>query len=118
MQLYSFSRRLTKAFATTLAAALVVSGALFAAAPAHAGDDKDKESTPRHTARPHMWWLQIYAHTMQEEAFLRWMDQTYGSPVWRHTMQEAQVNAMFAWWSKTNWSAGDLLGGSSGGSHP
>ncbi len=118
MQLYSFSRRLMSTAAMMAVGVAALSCLLVCVAPAQAGDDKDKGSTPRHTNRPRMWWLQIYAHTMQEEAFLRWMDQTYGSPVWRHTMQEAQVNAVFAWWSKTYWTAGDLLGDSSGGLRP
>jgi hypothetical protein len=61
--------------------------------------------------RPIKWWLQIYSHTMQEEAFLQWMDQTHGTTAWRHTMQEAQVNAIWNWWCICIWNGGGGSGG-------
>ncbi len=61
--------------------------------------------------RPIKWWLQIYSHTMQEEAFLQWMDQTHGTSAWRHTMQEAQVNALWNWWCMCIWNGGSGSGG-------
>lgn len=52
--------------------------------------------------RPKHWWLDIYAHTMQEQAFLRWMDARY-TPQWRHTMQESLVDQHWRWWTVHIW---------------
>lgn len=49
------------------------------------------------------WWLDVYPHSMQEQAFIAWMDGWFGLPIWRHSMQERDVNALYAWWSANLW---------------
>lgn len=86
-------------------------------------DDKIKDKTPHkipgdnsvgHRGR---WWLEIYAHTMQEEAFLRWMDTAYGSSAWRHTMQEQRVNQLWNWWCVWIWAPTHGFGRGFGNGH-
>ncbi len=53
--------------------------------------------------RPERWWLEIYSHTMQERAFIQWMDDTTGGVAWRLTMPVPRVNSRWLWWSTWLW---------------
>ncbi|MFO0961411.1 MAG: hypothetical protein U0625_00740 [Phycisphaerales bacterium] len=85
-------------------AAAAVAGLLCAGPPpALAGDAPRSEDSPAIAGARRRWWLDLYAHSMQEQAFIAWMDAWFGAPTWRHSMQEREVNALFAWWSAMFW---------------
>jgi hypothetical protein len=49
------------------------------------------------------WWLDIYAHSMQEECFIRWMDDRLGGPEWKLGLSIHRVEATWAWWKVHVW---------------
>lgn len=53
------------------------------------------------------WWLDVYAHSMQEECFIRWMDERCRGTAWRLSMPVVRVEAIYAWWSVHVWPALD-----------
>ena len=44
---------------------------------------------------------------MQEECFIRWMDERCRGTAWRLSMPVARVEAIYAWWSVHVWPALD-----------
>lgn len=86
--------------------------AAMAFASGHVAFGEDKPRDPSYddkitVVRPAHWWLEMYAHTMQEQAFIHWMDAATGSQAWRHTMQEKHVNALWLWWLGAVWNPAD-----------
>jgi hypothetical protein len=65
-------------------------------------DKKPLEPLPgKH--RPPRWWLDVYAHSMQERAFIEWMNRTSGGTLWQRTMRDERVNALWDWWCAHVW---------------
>lgn len=91
--------------------AMLATPALGTATPPSSPPAVGKTSgAPTLKERPRRWWLDIYAHSMQERAFIAWMDHLHGGVLWRHTMQEARVEAVWVWWSATHWNTGPTAG--------
>lgn len=91
-----------------LVAALIAAGLVAVLSPvrsavAESPPPAKPEAEGADKVRPRRWWLDVYAHTMQERAFIRWMDRVTGGTAWRHTMQEERVNALWVWWCVHAW---------------
>lgn len=87
---------------TTLAALAGSCALLAAAAPALAGGKPVTEDS-KIESRRHRWWLDGWAHSMQEQCFIDWMDGLFGSTAWRHSMQERDVEWIYEWWCMVLW---------------
>lgn len=82
-------------------AATLLQGAPLSAAPPRGGW-QDGSLDPRQDLR-RRWWLDIYAHSMQEECFIRWMDERCRGTAWRLSMPVVRVEAIYAWWRLHVW---------------
>jgi hypothetical protein len=49
------------------------------------------------------WWLDIWAHSMQETCFIAWMDTRFGGNTWQWVLPVEQVNSIYLWWSVAVW---------------
>lgn len=49
------------------------------------------------------WWLDIWAHSMQETCFIAWMDTQFAGGSWRWVLPVEQVNSIYLWWSVAVW---------------
>jgi hypothetical protein len=88
------------ALAMAMGAALLHGAPLSAAPPR--GGWQDGSLDPRLDLR-RRWWLDIYAHSMQEECFIRWMDDRLGGPEWKLGLSIHRVEATWAWWKVHVW---------------
>ena len=86
--------------AAVLAAAVT---ACWCIAPAGACGTAMPDESTQVQARRRLWWLDAQAHSMQEQCFIAWMDGLWGTPVWRHSMQERTVESIYAWWTAAIW---------------
>lgn len=44
------------------------------------------------------WWLETWAHSMQETRFINWMNAQSGGTTWQMVMSTQQVNGIYFWW--------------------
>jgi hypothetical protein len=88
------------ALAMAMGAALLHGAPLSAAPPR--GGWQGGSLGPRLDLR-RRWWLDIYAHSMQEECFIRWMDDRLGGPEWKLGLSIHRVEATWAWWKVHVW---------------
>ncbi|MFZ4466622.1 MAG: hypothetical protein ACOYO7_06145 [Phycisphaerales bacterium] len=88
------------ALAMAMGAALLHGAPLSAAPPR--GGWQDGSLDPRLDLR-RRWWLDIYAHSMQEECFIRWMDDRLSGPEWKLGLSIRRVEATWAWWRVHVW---------------
>jgi hypothetical protein len=88
------------ALAVAMGAALLHGAPLSAAPPR--GGWQGGSLGPRLDLR-RRWWLDIYAHSMQEECFIRWMDDRLGGPEWKLGLSIHRVEATWAWWKVHVW---------------
>ena len=93
-----------------LAAAVSALAAALAAAPAEA----ERSSVVQHgpppelqRARSKRWWTDPWGHSMQEQAFMSWMNEATGGVEWMYLMPTQQVYAAYAWWLEFVWPGGD-----------
>lgn len=96
----------TKGPARAIALAVAVAATLLQGAPLSAapprGGWQDGSLDPRLDLR-RRWWLDIYAHSMQEECFIRWMDERLGGPEWKLGLSVRRVESTWAWWRVHVW---------------
>lgn len=88
---------------TKLAALAGACALLATAAPALAGGKHEAEEDSKVATRRHRWWEDGWAHSMQEQCFIDWMDALFGTTIWRHSMQEQDVEWIYEWWSAVLW---------------
>lgn len=90
------------------AAALALLGALATPASAERSRVAVSGTSPEvQRARSKRWWLDFWAHSMQEQAFVTWMTQSTGGIEWMYLMPTQEVNAAYAWWLAIVWAPGD-----------
>lgn len=87
-----------------VARAFAIAAMVLSAAPAlHAGTGLPAGDDTILVARRRGWWRDTWTHSMQEECFIAWMDGFLCTRVWRHSMQEREVEAFYAWWTANVW---------------
>ena len=95
------------AWRAQLVLAAIAAAAPIATAPATAASVQGAQAveSPQELRRTRSksWWLDYWAHSMQERAFIEWMHQSTGSTAWMHVMPIGQVNALYAWWLSEIW---------------
>lgn len=69
-----------------------------------------EEQLPK--VRPPRWWLDVYAHSMQERAFIEWMNRSTGGTLWQRTMRDERVNTLWDWWCAHLWNPANGVGDS------
>ena len=88
-------------------AAAALAGTLCMHAPATAGNrgtaGAAREDSPTEPVRPKRWWVEPWTHSMQEVAFVSWMDTATKGTAWRWQMPVWQVEATYAWWLVNVW---------------
>ncbi len=52
----------------------------------------------RVTVERRRWWLDQWAHSMQETCFINWMNVQFGSATWQLVMTVEQVNTIYLTW--------------------
>jgi hypothetical protein len=62
-----------------------------------------EEPTELRRVRGKRWWLDFWSHSMQEQAFVEWMNHSTGGIAWMQVMPAAQVEAIYAWWLAEIW---------------
>lgn len=101
-------RRQGPPWAVAAAAALALLGALAGPASADRARIAANGTSPEvQRARSKRWWLDFWAHSMQEQAFVSWMTQSTGGIEWMYVMPTQEVNAAYAWWLAIVWAPGD-----------
>ena len=86
-----------------LAASAALVGPSRAAAPPRGGW-QGGATDPRQEVRLR-WWLDVWAHSMQEQCFIRWMDERTGGTEWKLAMPVRRVESTWAWWVVHVWPA-------------
>jgi threonine dehydrogenase-like Zn-dependent dehydrogenase len=66
------------------------------------------EYSPVEAPRPKRWWAEPCSHSMQEVAFIAWMDVAFNGTAWRWALPVWQVETFYAWWTVSVWP--DLAG--------
>jgi hypothetical protein len=88
------------ALATTLALACTSRHSLAMGA---AGGPVLEDESPPVARRSPRWWTEPWGHSMQEVAFIAWMDAVNKGTAWRLRMPVWQVEATYAWWKVNVW---------------
>ena len=91
--------------AALLAAAIALAPCMPQAEAGRSGATATADDTGAATAsRPRRWWLeQPWGHSMQEVAFIAWMDAACNGKSWRVRMPTPQVESVYAWWVDAVW---------------
>jgi hypothetical protein len=96
----------TKSFVSMSILLLVACAAFIPSAPVVAAENGRVQAAPAGDERPadrRRWWLNIWAHSMQETCFITWMDTQFGGQVWQWVLPAQQVNSIYVWWIVAVW---------------
>jgi hypothetical protein len=104
----SASRPSARRAALLFAALLAASTAPALAGNAGTGGALRDEYSPVEAPRPKRWWAEPCSHSMQEVAFIAWMDVAFNGTAWRWALPVWQVETFYAWWTVNVWP--DLAG--------
>jgi hypothetical protein len=85
---------------------LIVACVAFVPCSPVAAENGRVQAAPAGDERPadrRRWWLNIWAHSMQETCFIAWMDAEFGGNTWQWVLPVEQVNSIYLWWSVAVW---------------